>query len=81
MQEDLAAGELVESLRAEFRKHGALTQGQVRKFCERKVKDFRMIGQALDQLVLCGDIVKLGFSGGPGRPTDKWEWVKRGSRK
>jgi hypothetical protein len=79
--EDLDQVDLVDRIRAEFQKkvrkgevQGELTQGQIRKLCERKTKDHRKIDQAIDHLVKCGDIVELNQEGKVGFPTRKWQW-------
>src|SRR5262249_46617625 len=74
--EDLDGADLVERIRAEFQKkpEGELTQGAIRKLCERKTKDHRKIDQAIDHLVKCGDIVELNCAGRVGFPTRKWKW-------
>jgi hypothetical protein len=89
MREDLEHGDLVELVRAEFHKDknkvvvaggrrvGQRTWGQIHRLCEKKTKDMRKIGQVVAHLEACGDIMKLGASGGPGRPTDKWQWCGR----
>jgi hypothetical protein len=82
MVEDLDQIDLVEFVRKEFLKkirkgvESQLTQGQIRKLCERKTKDYRKIDQAIHHLVTCGDIVELDQEGEVGRPTRKWEWQK-----
>jgi hypothetical protein len=89
MREDLEHGDLVELVRTEFRKEknkvvaaggrrvGQMTWGQIHRLCEKKTKDLRKIGQVVAHLESCDDIVKLGPSAGPGRPTDKWQWCGR----
>jgi hypothetical protein len=89
MREDLEHGDLVELVRAEFQKEknkvvvvggrrvGQMTWGQIHRLCEKKTKDVRKIGQVIAHLEACGDIMKLGASAGPGRPTDKWQWCRR----
>jgi hypothetical protein len=74
MLEQLEQAELADRLRNEFRRNGVLTNGQIRKFCGTKVKNFRDIEQTMDQLMKCGDIAELDRSQGPGRPTKRWEW-------
>ena len=81
MTEDLDQVDLVERIRNEFIKKirkgepkPQLTQGQIRKLCERLTKDHRKIDQAIDHLVKCGDIVELDQLGKVGQPTRKWEW-------
>jgi hypothetical protein len=75
MSEDLAAADLVETIRALFRsaKGEWVTRGQVHKLCTRKVNDFRKIDQALDHLEKCGDIDPVEYWG-PGQPTKRWKW-------
>jgi hypothetical protein len=51
-----------------------LTQGEIRKLCERQTKDHRKIDQVIDHLVKCGDMVELDQAGLVGRPTRKWLW-------
>jgi hypothetical protein len=79
--EDLDQVDLVDRIRTEFQKkvrqgepQGELTQGAIRKLCERKTKDHRKIDQAIDHLVKCGDIVELDRQGLIGFPTRKWKW-------
>ena len=74
--EDLDAADLVDRIRGEFQKEGELTQGAIRKLCERKTKDHRKIDQAIDHLVKCGDIVELDQQGRVGFPTRKWKWQR-----
>jgi hypothetical protein len=79
MMEDLDQADLVDLVRGEFLKKlkkgeaSQLTEGQIRKLCERKTKDYRKIEQVIEHLVQCGDMVKLPRAGA-GRPTRKWEW-------
>ena len=81
LSEDLDQADLIDLIRAEFLKkarkgeeQGQLTQGVIRKLCERKTKDHRKIDQAMDHLVKCGDIVELNQEGKVGFPTRKWQW-------
>ena len=81
LSEDLDQADLVDLIRAEFQKkvrkgeaQGELTQGAIRKLCERKTKDHRKIDQAIDHMVKCGDIVELNQTGKVGFPTRKWQW-------
>jgi hypothetical protein len=81
MKEDMDQVDLVDYLREEFAKKGVLTEGLIRKHCERMAaKDFGKITKAIAHLVEVGDIVFLDPTPGPGRPTRKWQWqgpVKR----
>jgi hypothetical protein len=81
LSEDLDQADLVDRIRAEFQKkarkgepQGELTQGAIRKLCERKTNDHRKIDQAIDHLVKCGDIFELDQSCKVGFPTRKWQW-------
>jgi hypothetical protein len=86
MLEELAQADLVEHIREEFRRRmvtpmpgadrGVLTQGQIRKYCERKCKDHRQIDAAIYHMELCGDITELEDDGSVGRPTRRWKWAK-----
>ena len=80
MMEDLDQADLVDLVRGDFLKKikkgevpSRLTQGQIRKLCERKTKDYRKISAAIDHLEQCGDIVEIKHEGA-GRPTRRWEW-------
>ena len=64
-------------VRKEFIKKSELTQGAIRKLCERKTKDHRKIDQLIDHLVKCGDIVELDTAGRVGYPTRKWAWQEK----
>jgi hypothetical protein len=76
--EAMQLAELTDFLRELYAKHGTLTYGKIRKECERKVEDYRMIDQANGQLLATKEIVAKGYSGA-GRPTEgRWTWV--GSR-
>jgi hypothetical protein len=74
LSEDLDQADLVDRVRTEFQKKGQLTQGAIRKLCERKTKDHRKIDQVIDHLVKCGDIVEVNREGKVGFPTRKWQW-------
>jgi hypothetical protein len=76
MLEEYEQADLVEYVRQEFRRHIELTEGQLRKLCERKTKDHRNIMQAIYHLAKCDDIVELDRSSSPGRPTRKWQWQR-----
>lgn len=83
LSEDLDQADLVDRIRAEFQKkvrkgeeQGQLTQGAIRKLCERKTKDYRKIEQAIDHMVKCGDIVEVNQEGKVGFPTRKWQWQR-----
>ena len=78
MSEDLDQVDLVETVRKEFIKKTKLTQGAIRKLCERKTRDHRKIDQVIDHLVKCGDIVEFAWTGA-GQPTRRWQWQKRRS--
>jgi hypothetical protein len=76
--------DLVDFLRELFREKkrrtgvGVLTRGVIRKKCEGKAKNLdRDIWAALNHLIETGEIVEVEGSGGPGRPTQKWEWQGR----
>jgi len=49
MLEEYEQADLVEFIREEFRHRGELTEGQIRKLCERKTDDYRKIDLALDK--------------------------------
>jgi hypothetical protein len=53
-----------------------LTQGQIRKYCERKCDDHRKIDAAIYHLLVCEDIVEVEAEGA-GRPTRRWKWNGR----
>jgi hypothetical protein len=86
MLEEYAQADLVEYIREEFRHRmaapmpgadrGVLTQGQIRKYCERKCKDHRQIDAAIYHMELCEDITELEDEGGAGRPTRRWQWAR-----
>ena len=75
MLEEYEQADLVQRIRVEFKRSGKLTQGRIRKLCERLTDDYRKIDRAIDHLIMCGDIKELGETLGPGRPTRKWEWA------
>ena len=87
MLEEYAQADLVEHIREEFRRRKAtpmpgadpdvLTQGQIRKYCERKCKDHRQIDAAIFHMELCEDIIQLKPVDGPGRPTLRWQWARK----
>jgi hypothetical protein len=73
---ELGQTEATEELRKEFRRKGELTQGQIRKFLERRLDDLRKIEPIITHLEQCNDIEELPRSSGAGRPTRRWEWIK-----
>jgi hypothetical protein len=75
MLEEYEQADLVELIREEFRRKGTLTQGKIRKLCERKTDDHRKIGHAIEHLEKCGDIEEVGPAQTPGRPTRRWQWI------
>jgi hypothetical protein len=80
MTQDLSQVELVEKIRSEFLKKlkkgspSRLTQGVIRKLCERLTHDHTKIDKAIDHLLKCGDIVELNREGRVGQPTREWDW-------
>ena len=75
MLEEYEQADLVEFIREEFRHRGELTEGQIRKLCERKTDDYRKIGLALHHLEKCEDIKEAEQPYRPGRPTRRWKWI------
>jgi hypothetical protein len=85
MFEDLTALEACHSLRKQFVKHllkplprrepGEMSIGEIRKFLENKI-DLAKIPQIVYQLVSCGDIAEAIDEAKPGRPTDKYKWLR-----
>jgi hypothetical protein len=86
MSEDMAAGDLINAVRADFQKEkyqvlvtgplgdikgvGQLTYGEIKKLCERRTHDLRKIDLALSHLLDTGEIVEVKRTG-PGRPARK----------
>ena len=97
MLEEYEQADLVEHIREEFRHRvispmpkaprGVLTQGQIRKYCERKCKDLRQIDAATYHLLITEEIIEVDINGVPiedatsvrtaGRPTHRYKWVGR----
>jgi hypothetical protein len=75
--EEYEQADLIGFIRDLFRRKHEVTRGAICKACERKTKDHRQIGQAINFLIDCGDIIDI-TSKGAGRPTNKWRWVKQG---
>jgi hypothetical protein len=90
MLEEYEQADLVEHIREEFRRRvlspmpnadrGVLTQGQIRKYCERKCKDHRQIDAAIYHLELCEDVIRLDSEVRAGRPTLRWKWNGAGPK-
>jgi hypothetical protein len=87
MVEEYEQAELIEYVRDLYRravvkpigksKPGELTHGYIRKACERKTKDLRLIDQANNQLLITEEI-EVVDPAGAGRPTKgKWRWIGR----
>src|SRR5262249_48753793 len=72
--EEMEQADLVKHIRQEFKRKEVLTQGSIRKLCERLTSDYRKIDWATDHLETCGEIIQFEQPIGPGRPTKKWRW-------
>jgi hypothetical protein len=89
MLEDMVRAELTDLLRREWRAQPTkmfsvdgkqvaarvLTEGQIRKLCEKNAADsFQKIDQVIDHLLKTGEIEEVTWTGA-GRPTKRWRWI------
>jgi hypothetical protein len=84
-REKLEQVELVDKIREEFLREqlptgrkivGELTEGQIRKFCERLCEDYRRIDFAIQHLLKTGDIEEFSAAR-QGPQTRHFRWIKR----